>query len=193
MITTSNQTSERRRCSDRPPSKLAFMIISLMHDNPLLLIFKDPYRILRAAGLRAGQEVLEVGCGPGFFTIPAARMVGDEGTVYAVDVNPLAIDRVRKKIETNKLTNIRPMLTNASDTGLPDQTIDLAFMFGLPRIVGGQENVVSECNRILKPDGTLSFMKTRGSERKLVQEVERQGFLYSHRRARIFLFTKGIG
>jgi ubiquinone/menaquinone biosynthesis C-methylase UbiE len=53
------------------------------------------------------------------------------------------------------------------------------------------ENVIGEMCRILKPGGVLSFEKTRGSEKKLIEEVvERGGFIYSGRQARIFLFTK---
>ncbi len=171
-------------------SKFAFRIISLMHDNPLLPYFRNPQRLLKAAGLKPGQKVLEVGCGPGFFTIPAAKIVGKEGFVYAVDVHPLAIERVKEKIEREKIKNIKPILTNASDTGLPDQSIDLAFIFGLLHVAGGLDEVISEIHRILKQDGVLSFEKTRGSKKKLIEDVERGGFIYSGRQARIFLFTK---
>jgi len=171
-------------------SKFAFRIISLMHANPLLPIFRNPYKLLRAAGLKPGQKVLEVGCGPGFFTILAAKIVGKEGFVYAVDVHPLAIEKVKEKIKKEGIKNVKPILTNASNTGLPDLSIDLAFLFGLRYIAGGLEDVISEIHRVLKPGGVLSFEKTRGSAKKLIEEVERGGFTYSERQARIFLFTK---
>jgi len=72
-------------------SNFAFKIITIMHYNPMLPIIRNPYKILERAGLKPGQNVLEVGCGPGFFTIPAAHIVGEEGKVYAVDTHPLAI------------------------------------------------------------------------------------------------------
>ncbi len=171
-------------------SKFAFRIISLMHDNPLLPIFRKPDKLLKAAGIKPDQKILEVGCGPGFFTIPAAEIVGEEGFVYAVDVHPLAIERVKEKIEREGIKNVTPILANASNTGLPDRSIDLAFIFGLQYIAGGLEDVISETHRILKPKGVFSFEKTRGSEKKLIDEVERGGFIYSGRQARIFLFTK---
>ena len=59
-------------------SNFSFRIISLMYDNPLLPYFRNPQRLLKAAGLKPGQKVLGVGCGPGFFTIPAAKIVGGE-------------------------------------------------------------------------------------------------------------------
>ena len=176
--------------SDSHMSNFAFRIISLMHDNPFLQYFRNPYKLLKAAGLKPGQKVLEVGCGPGFFTIPAAKIVGGEGFVYAVDVHPLAIERVNEKIEREGIKNLEPILANASDTGLADRIIDIAFLFGLQYIAGGLENVIAEIQRILKPEGVLSFEKTRGSEKKLIAEVKRGGFIYSGRQARIFLFRK---
>ncbi len=184
----SNRIKKRYSRSDRHMSNFSFKIISLMHDNPLLPIFRNPQRLLKAAGLKPGQKVMEVGCGPGFFTIPAAKIVGEGGFVYAVDVHPLAIERVKEKIVREGIKNVGPILANASDTGLPDRSIDLAFLFGLRYIAGGLENVIAETHRILKPGGVLSFEKTRGSEKKLSEEVERGGFIYSGKQARIFLF-----
>ena len=181
----SNKIKERHQ-----HSKFAFWIITLMHDNPLLPIFRNPYKLLKTAGLKPDQKVLEVGCGPGFFTIPAAKIVGDKGLIYAIDVHPLAIKRVQKKIEKEGIKNVTPILANASEIRLPDESVDLAFLFGLRYIAGGLENVMSEIHRILKPGGMLSFEKTRGPEKELIEEVERGGFIYSGRQARIFLFTK---
>ena len=182
-----DKTTKRQRHTELHASRFAFWTITLMHDNPLLPIFRNPYKLLRAAGLRQGQKVLEVGCGPGFFTIPAAKIVGEEGLIYAIDINPFAIRRVKNKIAKQGLKNVRASITNASNTGLPEGSIDLAFLFGLRYIAGGLENVISEIHRVLKPGGVLSFEKTRGSAKKLIEEVERGGFIYSRRHARIYL------
>jgi len=63
-------------------NKLHFRMMSFVHET-LYGLFRDPYKVLKAAGLEPGQRALEVGCGPGFFTIPAARIVGEEGSVLA--------------------------------------------------------------------------------------------------------------
>ena len=183
---TSN-TSTRVRMPD-----FAYRIVSLLHDNSILPIFRSPEKLLAAAELGAGQSVLEVGCGPGFFTIPVAKVVGELGIIYAVDVHPAAIARVKERIESGRIRNVTPILSNASATGLPDQSIDLAFVFGLLHIAGGIEDVISEIYRVLKPDGVLSFEKTRGSEKRLIEAAEAGGLSIRERRGRIFLFTKGV-
>jgi SAM-dependent methyltransferase len=169
-------------------SNIAYWTIRLMHDNPILPLVRNPYKLLKAAGLEEGYKVLEVGCGPGFFTIPAARIVGDEGHVYAIDIHPRAVDRVKKKTEREALTNVTASCINASDTGLPGESVDLAFVFGLRYIAGGLENVIAELHRVLKPGGILSFEKTRGSEAALIDDIKRGGFSFTGKRGRIFLF-----
>ena len=189
----SSEITERHHHAGLHASKLAFWTITLMHDNPLLPIFKNPYKLLSTAGLKSGQKVLEVGCGPGFFTLPASEIVGKEGIIYAVDIHPMAIERVKEKIESRGIKNVKPILTNASSTGLPERSVDLAFVFGLRYIAGGLENLISEMYRILKPGALLSFEKTRGSDVSLIDEVESKGFTLSERTGRIFLFTKERG
>jgi SAM-dependent methyltransferase len=183
-----NPKFKRDRHNRNRASNLAFAMITLMHDNPLLPYLIDAPGLMKEAGLKPGHKVLEVGCGPGFFTIPAAEIVGDKGMLYAVDVHPRAIERVRKKIEKRGLNNVQPMLANASDTGLAGQSIDAVFMFGLPFIVGGSEKVLVEMRRILKPGGILSFKKVRGSENGLIENMKREGLILSEKRGRLLLF-----
>jgi ubiquinone/menaquinone biosynthesis C-methylase UbiE len=171
-------------------SNIAYWTIRVMHDNPILPLVRNPYKLLNGAGLKKGQKVVEVGCGPGFFTIPAAGIVGDEGHIYAIDIHPRAVDRVKRKIQKAALKNVTPLCVNASNTGLPSGSIDFAFLFGLRSIVGGFESMIFEIHRVLKPGGILSFEKTRGSEGKLIKEVEQGGFAYTGKHGRIFLFKK---
>jgi len=169
----------------------AFRMMSLMHDNLLLWIFRNPYKLLKAAGLRYGQKVLEVGCGPGFFSVPAAKIVGENGIVYALDIHPLAIKRVQEKMKKEGIGNIETVLADATKTGLPDKGIDIAFLFGFVHHTEGLENILSELYRVLRQEGVLSIEKTPWvSEKKLVNAVERNGFIYSGHQGSILLFTK---
>ncbi len=62
--------------------------------------FLNPKKILEELDIGQGQAVLDFGCGPGSFTIPTARIVGETGKVYALDIHPLAIKTVEKKPES---------------------------------------------------------------------------------------------
>lgn len=169
----------------------AFRMMSLIHDNPLLWLFKEPYKILKAAGLKPGQNVLEIGCGPGFFTIPAANITGEKGVVYALDNHPLAIKSVQKKIKKEKTGNIVTILADATITGLPDKSIDVTFLFGFVHHTNGLENIFSEMYRVLKPEGLLAIEKTPWlSKKKLVEAAERNGFNCLEHHKRVSLFTK---
>jgi len=136
--------------------RVHFKMMSLVHET-LYGLFKDPYKPLNAAGIKPGQKVLEVGCGPGFFTVPAARMVGPKGSVCALDMSPSAIERVQQKIEKASVTNVETVLADAARTGLPDESFDLVFLFGLDHARGDMRGIMTEMHRLLKPGGVLSI------------------------------------
>jgi demethylmenaquinone methyltransferase/2-methoxy-6-polyprenyl-1,4-benzoquinol methylase len=117
----------------------------------------DPIRTLRAAGLQPGQTVLEVGCGTGFFTVPAARLVGDEGCVVAMDVLSEFVERTSKKVQDAELANVRVVKRDALDTGLDAGSMDTALLFGvLPYPTLPLNRLLPEMHRVLKPGGTLA-------------------------------------
>ena len=165
--------------------RIHFKIMSLVHET-LYGLFRDPYEALNAAGLEPGQKVLEVGCGPGFFTVPAARIVGDKGTVHALDISPLAVERVQQKIEKEGATNVKTILADAARTGLPDQSFDLIFAFGFAHAAGSMENILAELHRLLKPAGIFSIEEWPGWPRilnELFHPVKRQGRISQFRKA----------
>ncbi|MGD9214453.1 MAG: class I SAM-dependent methyltransferase [Desulfobacteraceae bacterium] len=182
--------SEKMRYSKGDGSRLAFWIISLVHDNRLLPLVKNPCVILKNAGLEAGRQVLEVGCGPGFYTLPAAEIVGPKGHVFAVDVNSWAIQRVRQKVQQAGVHNVTPMRTNGADSGLPDQSINIAILFGLPRVAGGETNLIKELGRVIKPGGRAVFQKSRRSEKALAEAMQQAGFIFDGRQQRLLRFRR---
>jgi len=162
-------------------NKLHFKMMSFVHET-LYGLFRDPYKVLRAAGLKPGQRVLEVGCGPGFFTIPAARIVGEEGSVLAFDINPVAVEHVRHKIEEAGVTNARVIVADATRTELPAESFDLAFVFGLARPIGDMAVIWAELHRLLKPQGILSIEGRLRPPGELFRFVKRQGRIAQFRK-----------
>ncbi len=171
-------------------NRIHFRMMSFVHDT-LYGLFLNPYKLLNAAGLKPGQKVLEVGCGPGFFTIPAAKIVGDKGKVYALDVNPVAVETVRRKIMENNLKNVKIMLADASETGLPDESIDVAFLFGVIHALKDVDAVMREMHHILKVKGILSVQKSWWSEKRLLDAVTKNNlFSFKEKNSRVFKFEK---
>ncbi len=161
--------------------KIHFRMMSLIHED-LYRVFRDPYQVLDAAGLKPGQDVLEVGCGPGFFTVPAAQIVGEEGSVYALDINPLALERVRQKIGKSGVANVTTILGDAAQTGLPDQSFDLVFVFGLGHAIGDVDGIMAELHRVLEPAGILSVEGRLRPPNQLFHPLGRQGRIVQYRK-----------
>jgi ubiquinone/menaquinone biosynthesis C-methylase UbiE len=137
-------------------NKTYFRMMSLMHEN-LYSIFRNPYQALHAAGLKPGMKVVEFGPGPGFFTIPAAKIVGESGSLHAVDINPYAVKKVSQKVAASGLNNITVLKANAAHTGLPSSSFDLVFMFGFMRPIGNIDDIWAEAYNLLKDDGVLAI------------------------------------
>jgi len=138
--------------------RIAFHSIKMMHDGPLLRLMVKPERLLAQLGLRSGHTVFEPGCGPGFFSTAAAEIVGSGGQVYSCDVNPYAVRYLRKKLESRGLQNVvTAEVRNAADTGLAAESVDFAFITGIPHAVGGFDRLMREVSRVLKPGGIFAY------------------------------------
>jgi len=152
-----------------------FGIIRFVHET-LYRAAVDPYGWLRDSGVAAGQRVVEVGCGPGFFTLPAAELVGDGGSVVALDNNPAAVDFVSRRIRRRGAENARAVLADAARTGLPRGSQDLVFLYGVIHALWGSlDEVLAEAHRVLRPGGTLSVSSSRVPQARLVEAVTRSG------------------
>jgi len=161
--------------------RIHFWMITLVHET-LYGLIRDPYKILTSAGIREGQRVLEIGPGPGFFTIPAAEMVGETGWLCAADNNPYAVKHVRKKIAKSGLTNIQVVEKDITHTGLEGETFDLAFMFGFHHFRGDMDPILREVHRLLTPGGTLVVEGELFRESPLFETLNAEDTMYYYRK-----------
>lgn len=76
-------------------------------------------RVMDLLGIVAGKRVADIGAGSGWFSVRAAKRVGTAGKVYAVDINPEAVDYIRKRVQKEKLTNVEVILSTAENPSLP--------------------------------------------------------------------------
>lgn len=117
----------------------------------------NPVKTLRGADVKPGETILEVGCGTGFFTIPAAQMIGDQGCLVAMDVSSGFIEQVAKKAQIADLKNVRIVKRDALDTGLDTASIDKVLLFGvIPFPLLPLNRLLPEMHRVLKPEGILA-------------------------------------
>ena len=168
--------------------RVAFSMIRFMHDNALLRLVVDPARLLRDLGVRPRDTVLEVGCGPGFFTVGAAAAVGPEGRVVAYEVNPYACAYVERKLAAWKLGQAVVRNVNAIQSGLPDRSVDFVFVTGVPRVVGGLSALLTEMCRVLKPEGSIAFRPSRGDTAALNAMLGELGMARTDTRRRFLIF-----
>ena len=76
-------------------------------------------RVMDILGIAPGKTVADIGAGSGWFTVRAAKRVGDTGTVYAVDINPEAIRYISARIRKENLRNVKPILGKPDNPVLP--------------------------------------------------------------------------
>jgi ubiquinone/menaquinone biosynthesis C-methylase UbiE len=120
--------------------------------------FFDPDLILRELGLdRNSQTVIDLGCGYGTFTLPAARRIS--GTVYALDIDPQMIDACKTKVEEAEIRNVICQQRDfvADGTGLPDHSADFVMLFN---ILHAEDpiSLLREAYRILVPGGRVGVI-----------------------------------
>ncbi len=117
----------------------------------------NPKRTLQGAHIRTGQTVLEVGCGPGFFTLDAARMVGGEGHLIAMDPLSDFVGTLAEKVRRARLDNVEIIQRDALETGLDSDSVDLVLLFGVvPFPTLPLDRLLPEMHRVLKARGSMS-------------------------------------
>ena len=117
--------------------------------------WQDPEAILAKIGVEAGITFVDVGCGHGFFTLPAARLVGKEGRVYGLDVDSEAIGELKGKVAKEKLRNVKLEVGMAEEMVLCDSCADIVFFGIVLHDFEDPSKVLSNAKKMIKPTGRL--------------------------------------
>lgn len=110
---------------------------------------------LESIGLAAGMVFMDIGCGDGFFTLPAAKIVGETGKVYAVDVNASAVERLKHKAAAEDLKNIYAVIGAAEDTVFCEECADIVFYSAVLHDFKDPAKVLRNAKQMLKKGGKL--------------------------------------
>ncbi len=175
---------------DRPMPDIAFIAMST------LFRFRDLLRprseVLKEVGIKPGFRVLDYGCGPGAYVAATAGLVGPTGKVHALDIHPLAIQRVASVARRKGLANVETILSDCR-TGLPGESVDVVLLYDIFHHLSEPDAVLREMHRVLKPAGILSFSDHHMKRAGIVSGVTRgQLFTLKAEGKRTYSFSKQV-
>lgn len=131
--------------------------------------FFNPEEIKQLIGVHEGMHIADFGSGSGDIAIMLAKMVGNDGAVVALDVQPSAIEAVQSRAKHLKLENIQAVRANLEIHGgskLPDTSQDAVFVANILWQTPKKSAIIAEAFRILKHGGTLAAVEwTPSSDR----------------------------
>ena len=147
---------------------------------PVRRLFQDPRRILRGL-VKSGDTAIDLGCGPGYFTLPMAQMAGPQGRVIAVDLQPAMLQKMSARAAAAGLgARITAHLCPADTLALDDAGADFALAFYMVHELPDAARFLAEAHAALKPGARLLVVEPR-------PEVHGQAF------ARLLVLTRAAG
>ena len=152
-------------------------------------IIRPRGNVLHEIGIKPGFQVLDFGCGPGGYILPVAKLVGESGKIFALDMNPVAILAVKSLAANNKLANIHTILSDGA-TGLPDSSIDVVLLYDDLHQFIKPEEILKELHRILKPDGILSVSDHHMNEKDITSKISGTGLFRLSQKGKVFNFNR---
>ncbi|MGB1142358.1 MAG: class I SAM-dependent methyltransferase [Halioglobus sp.] len=120
--------------------------------------------LLSLLALQPGDTVADIGAGTGYFSLPMARMVGPEGRVLAVDIQPEMLDIIERRLEKAALNNVTPVLATASDPRLPAGEVDAVLLVDAYHEFSHPFEVMSAIRDSLSEQGRVILVEYRGED-----------------------------
>ena len=143
------------------PHEMAFTLLI-----PLRNIFLSPRQLIKRLELNPSSSVLEVGPGPGYFSVKVAKAIPN-GELVLADIQQEMLDYAKKRIDKRGLTNVSYSLCDGQTFPFPDNHFDRIFMVTVIGEVENQEAYLKEFLRILKKGGILSISELAGDPDKM--------------------------
>lgn len=129
-------------------------------------MFSDPKTNLQQFGIEKGMKVADLGVGAGFYVMNTAQLVGEEGRVYAIDVQKDLLNEVKRIAEHQGLTNVEVIWGNIEKLGgtkIKDAEMDACIVSNVLFQVEDRKGLINEIERILRPGGKVLVIDWLGS------------------------------
>jgi ubiquinone/menaquinone biosynthesis C-methylase UbiE len=148
--------------------------------------------IIEAIGLEEGMIVADIGAGTGLLTLEMAKQVGPRGKVFAVDIVPAFLERIRERARAEGLDNVVVVQGKERETGLETASLDLAFMCDTYHHIEYPQAYLHSLFDVLRPGGTLVLVDmkryqdrsspavlthVRANKSTVIAELEQTGFI----------------
>ncbi len=126
-----------------------------------------PSKALAALELKPGMVVADIGAGSGYYTSRMSKLVGATGKVYATDIQPGMIELLNRRIQSEGLANVTPILGGMDDPKLPPNSIDLAIMVDVYHELQTPQVFLQRLREVFKPGGRLVLVEFRKEDARV--------------------------
>lgn len=150
---------------------------------------EQPQAVIDALAIQPGQTIADLGAGSGYYSFRIAPLVGPQGKVLAIDVQPAMIAAIKSRVAREKAHNVVPVLARPDDPNLAPASVDLLFMVDVYHELEYPYEVMTLVRAALKPGGRIALIEYRKedpsvpikevhkmSEAQIVRELEAAGF-----------------
>lgn len=118
-----------------------------------------PSQTLLTLGLKQGDRIADIGCGIGYFTIPALEIVGPHGRVYALDTSELLLQELKRRLTVEQLKRVQLIKTEEYHLGVPPESVTFAFMSAVLHEIDNRSRFLREVRKIMTPKGRLAIVE----------------------------------
>jgi ubiquinone/menaquinone biosynthesis C-methylase UbiE len=154
LVPGSWSSAGARQLGSRPPDD---WIARLESPDRIASLKVD--EILAVLHLKPGQVIADIGAGPGLFSLPLARAVGQGGRVYAEEVDQAFLNRINARAKEQALTNVRAVLGKFTDPGLPARDVDLVFFHDVVHHIENRAAFLKTVATYVKPTGRMAIVE----------------------------------
>ncbi|MBC3795790.1 methyltransferase domain-containing protein [Acetobacterium tundrae] len=128
-------------------------------DNQARREMLPPEKTLISLGLKSGDIMADIGCGIGYFSIPAAKIVGKSGQVYAQDISAEMLGEVDQKIIDNHIGNIETIAADEHKLNLENSNITFAFISTVLHELDDKDSMLDEIKGVLADKGRIAIVE----------------------------------